>query len=165
MGPFSNRKKLGDPTVPEYLKWCYTYTQTHTHTKSRDTDPQAFPPHKVPIQRRGHPSPCNLSLSHAGNLPICHPICGEVSPQSLSPPSRDIPTPQDKSLPNLIPPQEPQDPPTPSLLVERPPQSVLPLKTVSQIAFPRPDGRLSSSLSPPTLLCVISDEAAACLLL
>ena len=142
-----------------------THTQTHAHTKSRDTDPKPFPHTKFPYKGEDIPLLATCPFPTApGNLRICHPICVEVYPQSLSPPSQDIPTPQDKPLPNLFPPQEPQDPPTPSLLVEHPPQSVLPFKTVSQIVPPCPDSRLSSSLSPPTLPCVISDEAAACLL-
>lgn len=168
--PFSNRKKLGDPHSSRIPRVIYTHTQAHTHTKSRDTHPEPFPYTKswdTPLL-----ATCPFPIAPK-NLPMCYPIYGEASPGSISlphpeTPLRPVPSSisQDKSPPNLFPPKEPQGPPTCSLyiLLECTPQSVLPLTIFSQIVPPPSDSRPSCSLSPPTLLCMISQVANACLL-
>ena len=63
--PFSNRKKPGDPhssRIPRVT--LHTHTSTYTHKV------QGHPPRTVPLYKvLGHPSPCNLSLSHCARKP------------------------------------------------------------------------------------------------
>lgn len=150
-------------TVPGCLELTLHTHTTHTYTRNTRNvqghpTPQTTPLHRV----LGHLSlqsvPFQL-LQESSNL-LLLPRLWNISTKYLTPSSGDTPiaytfnhNPGQTHPPNCSLPES-QDPPTCSLhiLLERPPQPILPHTIFSQIVPPHSDSRHSSSLSPHTLL-------------
>lgn len=111
LGPFSSRKKLGDPTVPECTSEVVLHIHTNTYThKVQGHDPKPFPTQSSHT-RRGYPSPYPACPPFPRETSPCHPICLVRCPHKASLLiQRDIPTPQGQISPNCDPSPRAQDP-------------------------------------------------------